>query len=273
MKLLKGTKIQALDNQVNIEPSLNPKPPFSLYISAGKGAGKSTTLLNLLLSTDLLAGKFNQIFIICPTNKLDEKWSQLKQTDGTTVINTKLLNQLKKDNKLKSKIFDTNNFDKEYTTSIPEENFIDKVDPQLLKDLIKEQKYVIETYGKNIADKILLVYDDCISSKKFFNSEQVQQLLFNSRHYKISIIITSQNYKSLPKPLRLNNSILCLFYTANKDELKNIYDENSSELGFKTFLEIYNKVCSSKPFNFLTINYQNTIEYRLQSAFEEFVKI
>lgn len=119
----------------------------------------------------------------------------------------------------------------------------------------------------------MLVYDDCISSKNFFNSEAVQQLLFNSRHYKISIIITSQNYKSLPKPLRLNNSILCSFYTANKDELKNIYDENSSELGFKTFLEIYNKVCSSKPFNFLTINYQNTIEYRLQSAFEEFVKI
>jgi hypothetical protein len=79
MKLLTGREIKPLDNQVNTEPSLVPKPPFSMYLSASKGQGKSTTLLNLLLNKDLLANKFNQIYIISPTNKLDEKMQILKK--------------------------------------------------------------------------------------------------------------------------------------------------------------------------------------------------
>jgi hypothetical protein len=134
-----------------------------------------------------------------------------------------------------------------------------------------EQKKIIQLYGKSIADNILLVYDDTISAKKFWNSESVQQMFFNSRHYKISIIITSQNYKSLPKALRLNMSLMLLYFTANQDELKAIFSENSSSLGFKAFEKIYRDTCHSKPFHFIVVNYQNPPEYRLQSGFENFI--
>lgn len=152
-------------------------------------------------------------------------------------------------------------------------NFVEIVKPDLLKELIKEQRQIVNAYGKSIADHILLVFDYTVSAKKIWISEQVQMMLFNSRHYKLSIIITSQNYKSLPKPLRLNMSQMLLYFTANQDELKSIYAENSSALGFKRFEQIYRETCNSKPFNFLVVNYQNQPEHRLQSAFEHFIEI
>ena len=195
----------------------------------------------------------------------------LKETKGICQINTKLLNKLKEKGKIE--ILDSNIEIKEYSTSIPEINFIDEVKPKLLKDLLAEQRVIIELYGKSLANNILLIYDDTISNKKFWNSETVQQMFFNSRHYKISIIITSQNYKSLPKALRLNMSQMLLYFTANQDELKAIFSENSSSLGFKRFEEIYRTTCHSKAFHFLVINYQNPHQFRLQSGFEEFILI
>lgn len=270
MKLLTGNKIRSLDSQINTEPSLVPKPSFLMYLCASRGSGKSTTLLNLLLNKDLLAGKFNQIYYISPTSALDNKIEVLKTTPGICKVNKALINKLKQKGKIQ--ILDSGVQEREISTSIPESNFIEEVNVNLLKELITEQKQIISTYGKDIADSILLIFDDCASETKFWKSQQVQLACFNSRHFKISIIITSQNYKSLPKALRLNMSQVVLFSTSNEVEIKAIYDENSSSLGFKEWLKIYREI-TDKPFNCLVINYQNKKEYRLASAFEQFIEI
>ena len=270
MKLLTGNKIKSLDAQVNTEPSLVPKPSFLMFINASRGSGKSTLLLNLLLNKDLLAGKFSQIYFISPTSVLDSKIDVLKTTPGICKINTKLINKMKERGKIK--ILDSNVTEKVYSTSIPESNFIEEVSIDLLKDLIKEQKQIIQTYVKDTADSILLIYDDCASEKKFWNSKELQKLCFNSRHVKISIIFSMQNYRSAPKPLRLNMSQVVLFSTSNEAELKAIYEENSSSLGFKEWLKIYREI-TDKPFNCLITNYQNKKEHRLQDCFERFIEI
>lgn len=270
MKLLNGNKIRSLDNQVNTKPSLVPRPSFLLYLCASRGSGKSTTLLNLLLNKDFLAGKFHQIYFISGTSALDSKIQVLKSTPGIQAINKPLLKKLKEKGKLQ--ILDSGVEEREYSSSIPEDNFIEEVNIDLLKDLIKEQKQIISNYGKDIADNILLIYDDTASETKFWKSQAVQKAIFNSRHYKISMIITSQNYKSLPKPLRLNMSQVVLFSTSNEAELKCVYDENSSSLGFKDWLKIYREI-TDVPFNCLTINYQNNKEHRLQDAFESFLDL
>lgn len=269
MKLLKGNKIRALDKQINTEPSLTPKLPFSMILSASKGKGKSSMLINMLINQDMLAGKFNQIHIVSPTNKLDSKFNILRETEGIIRPNRELLKLFK--NKMKDTIISPVNSNPEYNTVLTNEDFYEKVSVDLLKEIITEQKMIIEAYGKSVADNILLVYDDCASNKKFLNSNQVQQLMFNSRHYKVSIIITTQNYFSIPKPLRLNTSIFALFYTANLKELKSIYEENNSNLNFKQFNSMFSKVCNIKDYNFLTINYQNTEKYRYSICFEEFI--
>jgi hypothetical protein len=276
MKLLTGNKIKSLgDNQVSLSPSLIMKPPFTTYICASKGSGKSVVVVNLLTNTDMLAGKFNQVYFISPTNKLDEKLNVLKTTNGILKVNTALIKAIKESQKGKRlKLFDDyqDKYNGSYTTSIPEENFIEDVNVDLLNNLIKEQKAVINNFGKAVADTILLIYDDCISAKKFFTSETVQKAIFNSRHVKISLIITSQNYTSLPKCLRLNMSQILLFFTANAKELENIYQENTSGISFIDFKNAFNTVCE-KQFNFMVINYQNSSKYRLQNAFENFIQI
>lgn len=269
MKLLSGNRIIGLDKQITTEPSLTPRLPFSMILSASKGKGKSSCLINMLINKDMLAGKFNQIHIISPTNKLDAKFNILKETEGILKPNKELIKLFK--NKMKNQIVSPVNEAPEYNTVLTDTDFYEKVNIDLLKEIITQQKMVIENYGKSIADNILLVYDDCASNKKFWNSTQVQQLIFNSRHYKISIIITTQNYKSIPKPLRLNTSIFILYYTANLDELKNIYNENNSNLTFKQFSNMFSRVCNTKDYNFLTINYQNPEKYRYSECFEKFI--
>jgi hypothetical protein len=153
----------------------------------------------------------------------------------------------------------------EYNSNI---EFIETCDPEFLQILVKKQKTIKEKFG--FSDKVLLIYDDCISETKFFNSNVVKKMFFNSRHLNISTIITSQNYKSLSKPLRLNQTQLILFFSANEMELKLIYEENASSLGFKKFLEIFREI-TERPFGFLVINYQNDILHRIQDNFKRFI--
>ena len=263
-------KIKPLDQQIKSEPSLVPKLPFSLYVCGQKCSGKSTMMINSLLNDNILSNKFNQIYIISDTAALDEKMQNLKN-HNIVKPNFELIKALKKDQKLKQSPFQAP--DIEYNRQIPEENFIEEPDSQFLQELISEQKIIIKKYGKKLADNILLVYDDCISYKKFWGNNSVKKMIFNSRHFKISIIITSQDYKSLSKPIRLNNSNLILYQTCNRDELKSIYAENSSKMPFEDFNEILNDIYS-KEFQFLLINYQNPLlKHRYQRNFEEFVTI
>ena len=283
--MLTGLKITALDKQTNSSETTVPKLPFSCLINAGKGLGKSTLLVNMLINKDILGNKFNQIYFISPTAVLDSKIDLLKNTPGIIKVNKPLIKLLSKKSKIK--ILDygltrpndvgvrslgvspTPNYD----TKIPEENFIDDVSGDLLKEIIAEQKSIIQKYGKSVADEILLIYDDTVSAKKFWNSQSVLKMLLNSRHYKISIIITSQSYKLIPKNLRLNMSLLILFFTANMKELQSIYEENSSSIGWKKFEEIFVDTTEKKAYNFLTINYQSKPQARLQSGFENVIDL
>jgi Poxvirus A32 protein len=272
MGLLSGRKVQALDKQTNNEPSLVPKLPFSLVLSGGKGAGKSSTLLNLLLSKDLLAGKFNRIYYISPTASLDSKLNVLKETPGILAVNKLLIKEFAKQKKLVKLLDDGSEGSANYETSLTEDSFIEDCSTQFLVDLMKEQSSVIRKYGKATADKVLLVFDDCISDKRFFNSKQTLKMLFNSRHHNISIIITTQNYNSVPKPIRLNTSILVLFETANKKEIESIYIENNDKLSFKEFYKMYREIVDVQ-YQFLTISYQNDSQHRYIRNFEEFTSL
>ena len=57
-----SNKIIPLDKQVNIDPSLVPKIPFSMNVVSAKGGGKSLMLINLLINDRLLA---LVIFTVC----------------------------------------------------------------------------------------------------------------------------------------------------------------------------------------------------------------
>ena len=120
----------------------------------------------------------------------------------------------------------------------------------------------------NMSDNILMICDD-LAADKFFTTESVGKFVFNSRHRKVSLIITTQSYKCISKKIRLNNSQLVLFETGNEKELKDIYEENCCKLNFNEFMELY-KYCTDIPFGFIVVNYQNLKNFRFQMMFQSF---
>ncbi len=88
------------------------------------------------------------------------------------------------------------------------------------------------------------------------------------RHYSTSVVMVSQSYKSVPKVVRVNASVLILFAIANHAELESLYEENSAGLTKDTWLEIY-KECTAEPFSFMTINYMRPRGHRVFLRFEQ----
>ena len=267
--------IRALDNQFNNkeEPKLLPSIPFTSYIVGAKKNGKTTLLINLLTNKNYLRNKFNEIYFISPTSKLDEK-TQILKKDEVLIGNKKLIKRLEKEIVENDEIID-NELELYYNEIVDrplyleEKHYLEEIDIDFLQDLIDEQKNVIEMFGKEYCDNILLVLDDSIESK-IIKDRRFKSFLFKSRHYKISIFFLSQSYFSLPKALRLNNSQLIIFENGNKKEINMIYNENNNGLDWNTWFSLYEEI-TSIPFNFMNINYDNTKKFRFINGLQEVI--
>ena len=73
--------------------------------------------------------------------------------------------------------------------------------------------------------KGLIVLADCASSKtvKKRTSELVK-LAFHGRHIELSTIVITQQLTSIAKPYRMNVSKAVFFYTARKDDRRDIFE-------------------------------------------------
>jgi len=110
----------------------------------------------------------------------------------------------------------------------------------------------IDEASKN-DEKTLLFIDDCTSDlkKSKFIMETLKRLIFNRRHLKLNIIITSQSYVNLPLDLRKNISNLILF-KPSKREFQLVFDE-LVETKKEVFQDVM-KISYNDPHNFLFLN-------------------
>ena len=80
----------------------------------------------------------------------------------------------------------------------------------------------------------LIVLDDCASSQTVKNrTSELVKLAFHGRHIGWSTIVITQQLTSIAKPYRMNISKVVFFYTARKDDPKDIFENylcvNSAE--------------------------------------------
>lgn len=262
--------IKPLDNQRSDESSTIPKLPFSMYINAAKGGGKSTLILNLLLNPAFANKKFNRVVWISPTASFDEKIHKALDESNITIPNTNLIKLIKK---LREKeILDVKLLDKDSIETLESEDrveFYEKFDTDIISEIISVNSRIAKNYGKQFADKTLIIIDDSIESK-VFASTLFKNLMFKSRHYNVSIIITSQSYFLLPKNLRLNMTYVLLFETGSKKEIDQFYEEHNAGLKPRQFYALVSELFS-KPYNFLVVNYHNPKKFRFQEQFLRFI--
>lgn len=264
-------EIKPFDDQKNVKDNSIIKIPMSAYIVGGKGLGKTSLLLNMLTNPLLLKGKFNQLIFFSPTSRLDEKIQRVLNANPNILVkNEKLLKLIKK---LKERdILDNGmNKDIEYYEKDLEIQYQESIQTDFINEIINRNKYITEEFGKQFSDKILMIFDDSIEGK-IFKKEIFKKLVFKSRHYNISIIITSQSYFQLPKPIRLNMSYLILFETANKKELESIYNENANTLTNKQFYKLVEDVFEI-PYNFLWVNYFKSKKERFWEQFKRIINL
>lgn len=196
-----------------------PKHPFRAILSGRSGSGKSNLLINLLIQKHFYKNYFHFIFLISPTaGKLDDSFIALKKS------------------KPKSKIA-----------------IINDLNPDTIENIMETNKEIIEEKGVHKAPRILIVYDDVVSHKKFMNSRSFTQSFIASRHYNASVIICTQRYNSVPRVARLQANAIFFFKGSNSET--EILSEEFCPPSFskKEFLAVIDYAVK-EPYNFLFIN-------------------
>jgi GTPase SAR1 family protein len=207
-------------------PKILFQVPFRIAVVAPSNSGKSVLISNLISNPELPYRKLfkKNIFIWSSTFHLDDPSFSMS------------------DNIIKTNVF--NEYDENSVMSI-----------------VDEQIGIIKKYTKKKAPPILFIFDDVIQDLPMTKQNVMNKLFFSARHYNISLILLSQQYKMVPRSVRLNASDVIIFQTGNNAEITKIAEEQAIDINkFKEIL----KHATSEPYSFLVIHNKLPLSQRYQ---------
>lgn len=144
-------------------------------------------------------------------------------------------------------------------THLAEDDEVIKITEDLenLDDILKT---IVETKQEDEEERekhYLIILDDCMGLIK--PKSYATYLCTRYRHYKLSLIITCQSFRSLNNVIRTNASGYLIFKTNNKKE----YDKMEAEFGglYKHFEELYN-YATEEPYSFLFLNLRDVTAHK-----------
>lgn len=194
-----------------------PKPPFLMVLQAPIASGKTTMLVNLLYNPAFYEDKFDSIVIASPTIHNDLNWNAALKDDRNTILTGDDLDKL---DDLIGRIYD--------------------LQLNRVQEALEEEVH---------PPHMLLVLDDCLGllGKKFAST------CTRLRHPRLSVIVSTQNFRSLPVQCRENAQHYVVFSTSNDKELAKITEEFSGVYGEQKFMECYREATKEK-YNFLVMH-------------------
>lgn len=132
----------------------------------------------------------------------------------------------------------TAEFDATYQSVAEKDGVIIHSDPSLMDDLIAAFCESQEASG--MENDMLLVVDDCVG----YMGRGLEQIASRYRHYKISVIVASQQFRMLPPTLRTCAGYWILYKTHNAKEVDKMNEEFSGQ--FPSFLVKYQQATEEK---------------------------
>lgn len=214
---------------IEIKPLIKPKEtkikiqeplptiPFRWLIVAATFSGKTNMYVQIINDHYSKIFKSN-IILIAPTYKDDETLQKLKVKDH--------------------KVFE------EY-------------DDTIIDQVMEEQEKNIELYGRNRTPNILMIFDDIIDQIPTQRQSSFTKLFTKGRHYKINVIVSSQDYHIIPKIIRNNVSHLTVF-SINAQDVDKLIKELPFKAGPKKLSGIYEKATSGRyDFMFIDMKQRN----------------
>ena len=143
---------------------------------------------------------------------------------------------------------------------LPEDRVINGYREDVIRQIWDEQDKIIKQHGKAKAPHILLVFDDTLTSLSQAKQSLLNRLFFQGRHSRISSIITSQHYSSVPKSVRLNADSSIFFSMNTKQALIAGDEQVIDPHEFVAFL----RAATEESFSFLTVMYKHPVATRYQ---------
>jgi len=216
-------------NQQVLPPSMTqnqiPAHPFRILNSGASGSGKTMLMVNLLKRKNFMAGFFDQIFLFSPTAKGDSMQQFLE------IHNDHL------------------------------ESDLDTHGVEHLNYIFDRQTELVEQKGYLKSPKVLILFDDIISSPKFMNSSVFKKCFIQSRHINMSVCVCTQKYHSVPRICRLSATDI-FFFPSAQSEIKRISEEytpaNKTTTQFTRLIEF----ATDEPHSFLYICNKSDRKYR-----------
>jgi len=113
---------------------------------------------------------------------------------------------------------------------------------------------------------VVAFFDDCQNTMAFSPKSKVSYMTIKHRHLGMtadgaigcSLMFACQNYTSnsggIPKTIRGNTTILCVFKNKNMKELDIIAEECSGEVDVDTFMSVHAHATQDQDYTFLTID-------------------
>jgi len=121
----------------------------------------------------------------------------------------------------------------------------------IMKKIKKKKK------KKQPKPEYLIIFDDLSHELR---SKSITLLAKNSRHYRLKMILSSQDIKDLTPSTHEQIDLCFIFKNTTKKRLHYLHDRLSLWDSFEHFLNIYDTI-TKKPYGFLTID-RNNCEYR-----------
>uniref|UniRef100_A0A6C0J7U4 Packaging ATPase n=1 Tax=viral metagenome TaxID=1070528 RepID=A0A6C0J7U4_9ZZZZ len=110
---------------------------------------------------------------------------------------------------------------------------------------MSEDNNIRKKEGKKLKDdRVILIMDDCMSSKgTWVKEEQILELFFNGRHHHLSFILTMQYAIGIPPEMRSNFDFIFLLAEDFISNRKRLYDHYAGMFpSFDVFQQVFTQV-------------------------------
>lgn len=137
-----------------------------------------------------------------------------------------------------------------YGDYLPDSFIYNKFETDILKRLYSRQSKLNDDNikrkkdgKKNKDDRVLLIMDDCMSSKgSWVKDESILELFFNGRHHHISFILTMQYAVGIPPELRSNFDYIFLLGEDFISNRKRLYEHYAGMFpSFDIFQQVFDE--------------------------------
>lgn len=163
--------------------------PFTMLIAGHTGSGKSTLLRKILKQ---IWTKFEYVFIMSKTLELNDDYKEFPENSDPDILPI------------------VKHYGGDFEAST--QKIVDEAEHEIVND-------------REDAPDILIVYEDQADTKLVRNKSFLDTFALLSRHYKVSMIFSTQKISGIGRTIRVNTKYFILFPQSNFTEMERFIEE------------------------------------------------